>query len=180
MRISMTIDGTAYNFNASSDKPLHRILLEISDSFAANNSCQGAKCGNCIVLLNEQCVLSCLVPACRLNGAEVVTFESFKQTRAYHDIEKAYQDCGTSPCPQCYAAKTLLIESLVRKLETQQGNNRINARHANVKNIKPVMDLDFIAREVSINSCNCIEASQIETIIKLACQNRRRRSNGRS
>lgn len=180
MRINLTIDGIRYSLNASSDKPLHRILLEISDSFAANNSCQGANCGNCIVLLNDQCVLSCLVPACRLNGAVVVTFEEFRTTRAYHDIERAYKDCGSSPCPQCYAAKTLLIESLVRRLETDRSNSKIKARYSSSIKTKPAMSSDAIAREVSINTCNCIEASQIETIIKLAYQNRRRRNNGRS
>lgn len=173
MRLNCTIDGTDYSFNVSSDKPLSRILQENIQSFAINSQCKGSQCGNCIVMVNSSCVLSCLVPAFKLNGATILTYEGFSKTLFCHDIEKAYSECGVKPCSQCYASKTFLIASIVEKIER-------NKQYANLtKGLKikisksSKIDSVFIAKEISINSCKCMELSQIIKIIKLVCQYRR-------
>lgn len=161
MRINCNIDGQTFSFVLNADKPLNKVLQESVPSFSVRNKCLGASCGNCIVLLNGSCVLSCLVPAYKLNGANIETFESFRKTKDFHDIEKAFADTGDYPCSQCYASKVLLIESIL-----QRRAKRLDASRA------------YIAQEININNCRCIEANQLEKIINLAYDYRSKR-NGR-
>lgn len=164
MRLTMSIDGISHTVNSNPDRPLSQILLETDDLFPSNNACLGADCGNCIALLNGICVLSCLIPACILSGANIMTFEGFMKTRGYTDIEKAYATAASKPCKQCYAAKTLLIESILRKMEKSKS--------------KVLFSRTFIRKEMSINKCSCLDSYQLEKIVKIAFQIRNKRSAG--
>ena len=115
MRLNCNINGSQYSLVVNSDKPLSEILKEQIITFADNSQCQGASCGNCIVLINGNAALSCLLPAFKINGASILTFEGFQKTRFCHDIERAYAEIGNQPCPQCYASKTIIIESILNK-----------------------------------------------------------------
>ena len=119
MRLTCNINGTQYSLVVNSDKPLSQILRENIITFAENSQCLGASCGNCIVLINGSAALSCLVPAFKLNGASILTFEGFQKTRFCHDIERAFADVGNQPCPQCYPSKTVIIESILNKLDKE-------------------------------------------------------------
>ena len=75
MRLNCNINGSQYSLVVSSDKPLSQILREHIITFAENSQCLGASCGNCMVLINGNAALSCLVPAFKINGASILTFE---------------------------------------------------------------------------------------------------------
>ncbi|MCR5760869.1 MAG: ferredoxin [Sphaerochaetaceae bacterium] len=162
MLIKCTIDGVGQLLNVSADKPLSKILQEKIEDFPTNSACHGAMCGNCAVLLNGECVLSCLVPAYRLNNAVILTIEGFRRTRPCHDIERAYTETGIRPCEQCYASKTLMIEGVLNRMDINNTRNN-------------VLDKALIAREMGMNSCRCLEMRQIETVIRVALKNRRNR-----
>lgn len=162
MLIKCTIDGVAQLLNENAEKPLNKILQERLETFPSNSACRGAGCGNCAVLLNGQCVLSCLIPAFRLNNSVILTMEGFRRTRPYKDIERAYAETGISPCEQCYASKTLMIEGILNMLDIE------NMRGTS-------LDKELIEREMGMNSCKCLEMRQIETIIRVALKNRRNR-----
>lgn len=173
MRLNCKIDGNDYNLVVSSNKPLSRILEENIESFAINSPCLGASCGNCVVIVNSSCVLSCLVPAFKLNMANILTYEGFSKTLLCHDIEKAYAECGVKPCSQCYASKTLLIASIVERIEREKQSSAVS-RELKVRNTAfTKINAAFVTKELEINSCKCIETTQILKIIKLVCQYRR-------
>ena len=122
MRLNCNINGSQYSLVVSSDKPLSQILREQIITFAENSQCLGASCGNCMVLINGNAALSCLVPAFKINGASILTFEGFQKTRFCHDIERAYAEVGNQPCPQCYPSKTIIIESILNKVDKENQN----------------------------------------------------------
>lgn len=174
MKLNCTIDGKKFSINCSSDKPLSKILSENIESFPANYQCHGAKCGNCLVLLNNNCVLACMIPAFKANGASILTYDGFSKTRFCHDVERAYLDSGNKPCEQCYASKTILIASLVEMIDRQKQTNHI-LKNVNQQSQKNDFDSEFIAKEMDLNSCKCMGINQIEKIIKLAIQYRSKR-----
>ncbi len=197
MRLNCNINGSQYSLVVNSDKPLSQILNEQIPTFAQNSQCLGASCGNCIVLINGNAALSCLVPAFKLNGASILTFEGFQKTRFCHDIERAYADVGNQPCPQCYPSKTVIIESILNKMdkenqsrisgfnimkgsEMQQSSSGANEQAARSRTGSGSMDTEMIAREMAMSSCQCIEVSDLEKIINLAYKYRSRRRARRS
>jgi aerobic-type carbon monoxide dehydrogenase small subunit (CoxS/CutS family) len=195
MRLNCNINGSQYSLVVNSDKPLSEILKEQIITFADNSQCMGASCGNCIVLINGSAALSCLLPAFKLNGASILTFEGFQKTRFCHDIERAYADIGNQPCPQCYASKTIIIESILNKVD-KENQNRIssfgqgdisnqaaasaNEQAARSRSGMGSISTEMIAREMAMSSCQCIEISDLEKIINLAYRYRSRRRARRS
>lgn len=159
MKLNCIIDDSYCSLNVNADKPLNCILEETVESFSSNSKCLGADCGNCLVLVNGVCTFSCLVPAFKLSNSSIQTYEGFSKTRNCHDIERAYRETGIHPCRQCYASKTLLIESLLQKMD----EDRVLPNSA------------FIAKEMSINKCRCIDSAQLEKVIHLAHLYRSRR-----
>ncbi|MBO4409723.1 MAG: ferredoxin [Spirochaetales bacterium] len=202
MRLNCNINGSQYSLVVNSDKPLSHILREQIMTFGDNTQCQGASCGNCIVLINGNAALSCLVPAFKLNGASILTFEGFQKTRFCHDIERAYADVGNQPCPQCYPSKTIIIESILNKID-KENQNRIggfqmaqgphndmspnsqatasaNEQAARSRMGTSGFTTEMIAKELAMSSCQCIEVSDLEKIINLAYKYRSRRRARRS
>ena len=201
MRLNCNINGSQYSLVVNSDKPLSEILKEQIITFADNSQCLGASCGNCIVLINGSAALSCLLPAFKLNGASILTFEGFQKTRFCHDIERAYADIGNQPCPQCYASKTIIIESILNKVDKENQNRISNFASGNVnqgdmqqnqaassaneqaarsRSGMGSISTEMIAREMAMSSCQCIEISDLEKIINLAYRYRSRRRARRS
>ncbi len=194
MRLNCNINGSQYSLVVNSDKPLSQILNEQIPTFAQNSQCLGASCGNCIVLINGNAALSCLVPAFKLNGSSILTFEGFQKTRFCHDIERAYADVGNQPCPQCYPSKTVIIESILNKVD-KENQTRIsgfnmrqsdlpqssaNEQAARSRTGSGTISTEMIAREMAMSSCQCIELSDLEKIINLAYKYRSRRRARRS
>ena len=191
MRLNCNINGSQYSLVVNSDKPLSHILNEQIATFAENSACAGASCGNCIVLINGNAALSCLVPAFRLNEASILTFEGFQKTRFCHDIERAYETTGNQPCPQCYPSKTIIIESILNKMDKENRNKisgfagntanpEANEQAARSRSGSGAISSEMIAREMSMSGCQCIEISDLEKIVNLAYKFRSRRSARRS
>ena len=201
MRLNCNINGSQYSLVVNSDKPLSEILKEQIITFADNSQCQGASCGNCIVLINGNAALSCLLPAFKINGSGILTFEGFQKTRFCHDIERAYAEIGNQPCPQCYASKTIIIESILNKVDKEnqnrisnfamgnasqgemqqnQGSSSANEQAARSRSGMGNISTEMIAREMAMSSCQCIEISDLEKIINLAYRFRSRRRARRS
>ena len=199
MKLNCNINGTSVSLTVNSDKPLSEILKELIASFPDNSQCLGAECGNCVVLVNGSAVLSCLVPAFRLNGSTITTFDGFRKTRSFHDIERAYNDIGNQPCHQCYGTKTLLIEALLNRMDQEMQSRKdltdlnrrssfsmpiatasANEQAARNRSGGGTIDPQVIAQEFSMCKCQCIELSELEKIINLAYKYRSRRRARRS
>ena len=155
MKIDCTIDGKTLTLSLNSDKPLSLILRENMGDDGAVNHCNGEMCGLCTVLVDGKAMLSCMVPAFEIRGKNVVTFESFRRTRNMKDIEKAYESVGAYPCPDCYASRTMIFESLI-----DEG----------------VSDSTQILKELSMVRCPCMDPDDEIRIVQKGIELRRKRN----
>jgi Aerobic-type carbon monoxide dehydrogenase, small subunit CoxS/CutS homologs len=160
MKIECAIDGKLLSLSINSNKPLSDILSENIDNESILSRCRGNHCGNCIVLLDKEAVLSCLVPAFELRGKNVTTFESYAKTRNYRDIEKAYAITGYRPCRYCYNSKTLLIESIVSRYAMSSSTP----------------DTAELMAEMNLIKCHCLDIESFTDIITAAVAYRKRRN----
>ena len=196
MRLVCNINGSPFSLFVNTDKPLNRILEEEISTFPSNSRCLGSSCGNCVVLIDGVANLSCLLPAFKLNGTNIITFEGFRKTRFCHDIERAYSELGMAPCPTCYASKTLIIGSILTKAEKAESTSaqipfsgsggitqltKVQNEHA-AKHRSAIgrVSRDLIESEIAISTCKCMELSELEKIVNLAYQIRSKRSVRRS
>ena len=159
MRIECNVDGKALSLTVNSIKPLSLILMESYDVPSLKTHCGGKHCGKCLVIFNDQVVLSCLIPAFRAKDAIITTFDGFVRSRDYRDIEKAYASTGFTPCQNCFGAQTLLIESILRRYE----NNDF------------AIDTEEILQESTLIKCHCVDSTGFLETVNAALVNRRKR-----
>ncbi|MFA5468943.1 MAG: ferredoxin [Sphaerochaetaceae bacterium] len=163
MKIKCVIDNKNILLDVNSNKPLNLILKDGGQNIP---NCDQKSCGNCVVLLNDEAILACLIPAFRLKGAKILTFEGYQKSRFWHDLERAYADTGSQPCPHCFASKTLIFESLLQLITRATKEEEV--------------DEQTIVKEISLNACPCLDAQEVIAIYNAAAVYRRRRRVRRS
>ncbi len=163
MKIECTIDKIPRTLHVNGSKPLNLILEYDIGARSMIGQCGGNMCGNCVVLFNDHAVLSCLIPAFKIRDAEILTFEGFRKTRYFQDIERAYSDTGFFPCTHCYASKSLILESILQQIEkTKEG-------------LPAKLDEVTVVKEMRLNRCSCLDAHEIIDIYNTAAGYRRKR-----
>lgn len=117
MNISFTLNGRDVGLSANPMERLSDLLRERLGVRSLMLDCGMGACGKCVVLLDQDAVPSCLVPAFRARGRSIVTYEGFMGTKAHAIVVAAFAEAGVELCGFCDAATFLAAGSLVLKAQ---------------------------------------------------------------
>ena len=113
MTLHFILNGEDMEINAEANQRLTGILREHFGLFSSKPGCLHGSCGACSVIFNGTISPSCLIPAFRLQGGEIITLEGFSQQDEYHDIASGFAETGVESCGYCDAGKILSAELLL-------------------------------------------------------------------
>ncbi len=113
MTIDFILNGEDVGVKADALERLSDILRERFDLSSTTSDCRSGICGKCVVFLDGRLVNSCLVPAFKVRGREIVSFEGFKSTDTYAECQRAFAQAGVEFCGFCDHAYAMALGALL-------------------------------------------------------------------
>lgn len=114
MKLNITLNDERISITVAPETTLLDFLRS-QKLIAAKRGCEKGNCGSCAVLLDDEPVLSCLVPCGILRDANIVTLEHFSKQAVYQEIIKGFEKAGAALCGWCNPGKIFAAYSVIKR-----------------------------------------------------------------
>ena len=114
--LEMTLNGKPVSVEVEPGDLLADVLRDKLGLIGTKIACGEGECGACTVLVDGEAVTSCIYPAMKVHGREVLTIEGLSEGRELHPVQAAFVAHAAAQCGYCtpgfiMAAKALLDEN---------------------------------------------------------------------
>ncbi len=115
MKVSIKINGAAYERDVEPRTLLAYFLREQCGLTGTHVGCDTSSCGCCVVLLDDSvAVKSCTMFAAQADGHEITTVEGLATGGALHPIQQAFWDQHGLQCGYCTPGMMLTSCALLK------------------------------------------------------------------
>jgi carbon-monoxide dehydrogenase small subunit len=111
--VTMQVNGRQVTVQVKADEVLVDTLRDRLDLIGTKIGCNEGECGACTILMEGKAVLSCLIPALRAEGCEIVTIEGLSDGENLHPLQEAFVEHGAVQCGYCIPGFILSAKALL-------------------------------------------------------------------
>lgn len=154
MKLTFTVNGKEKTLDVEPTKRLLDIIRDDLDLKGTKEGCGEGECGTCSVIMNGTVVCSCLVPAVKIDGADITTIEGLGSKEKPHPLQTAFMEEGAVQCGFCTPGMIMAAEDLLRH--------------------KPNPSRDDIHRALSGNLCRCTGYEKIFRAVEKAAYSKKK------
>ena len=148
--LSMIVNHRLVTVEVQADELLVDVLRDRLGLTGTKIGCNEGECGACTVIMDGQAVLSCLLPALRAQGREIVTVEGLSDGGALHPLQQAFVNHGAVQCGYCTPGFLLSAKALL--------------------DVHPHPTRDEIKQAIAGNLCRCTGYVKIVEAIEAVAQ----------
>ena len=143
------VNGRTVAVRAPAGRRLLDYLREDLGLIGSKESCGEGECGACTVIVDDEPVVSCILPVGQLpDGTEILTVEGVEKKRAGRLVQQAFIEVGAVQCGFCIPGMVVSAYALL------------------AKNPKPTVRA--IREALAGNLCRCTGYAKIIAAVKLA------------
>jgi len=150
MKVRINVNGNWMERETRPDRLLVDFLREDLGLTGTKKGCEEGECGACTIILDGKTVLSCLVPAVKAHGAEILTVEGMAEGNKLHPIQQAFWEEGAVQCGYCTPGMLLSAKALLDE--------------------NPAPGVEEVKEAISGNLCRCTGYSKIVRAIQVASE----------
>lgn len=148
--LTMRLNDQEVTVEVETDALLVDVLRDQLELTGTKEACGEGECGACTVLLDGEPVTSCLIPALKAQGKEVMTVEGLASAGELHPLQRAFIEHGAVQCGYCTPGMLMSAKALLDR--------------------NPHPSEEEIKEAISGNLCRCTGYVKIIEAIKAASQ----------
>ena len=149
VRRTWKVNGQTVRVRAPAGRRLLDYLREDLGLIGSKESCGEGECGACTVIVDDEPVVSCILPVGQLaDGTEILTVEGIEKKRIGRLVQAAFIEVGAVQCGFCIPGMVVSSYALLEK------------------NPKP--STRAIREALAGNLCRCTGYAKILAAVKLA------------
>lgn len=113
MSLTLRINGEDRTIVSDPDTPLVYVLRDELKLKGTKLGCGLEQCGACAVLIDGRSELSCVSPAARFAGRDIVTVEGLAASEIGQRVQAAFVEANAAQCGYCTAGLVVAVTSLL-------------------------------------------------------------------
>lgn len=113
--VDFTVNGERLQIDIDPQLTLLEVLRENLLLTGTKEGCGVGECGTCVVLVDGEPLVSCLVLAGDADGANIETVEGLASGGELNEVQRAFIRTGAFQCGFCTPAMVLTATALLRK-----------------------------------------------------------------
>jgi isoquinoline 1-oxidoreductase alpha subunit len=129
---SLTINGTATEFDVPDDMPLLWVLRDVAGLTGTKFGCGVSLCGACTIHLDGQAVRSCVTPVSAAAGKKIVTIEAVGNDPVGARVQSAWKQIDVVQCGYCQSGQVMAATALLTATPKPSDADIDNAMSGNI------------------------------------------------
>jgi carbon-monoxide dehydrogenase small subunit len=159
-KLRLKLNGSWREVEARPDRILLDLLREDLGLTGTKKGCEKGECGACTVIMNGKAVLTCLIPALKADGAEILTVEGLALKDRIHPLQQAFWEEGAVQCGYCTPGMLLAAKAFLDE--------------------NPEPSVEDVKEAISGNLCRCTGYTKIIRAIQAASEKIRKEGGVRA